>query len=68
MAVEDVRFCMWFLDRWVGALIYCPEIKDDWFKENIFCNPQVIFDSISSLVVESLLKIHSSAYFSLKER
>ena len=68
MTVEDVRFCMWFLDRWVGALIYCPEIEDDWFKENVICNPQVIFDSISSLVVDSLLKIHSSAYFSLKER
>ena len=58
MTERDVKFSVWYLDQWVGALIYRPEIEDDWFKKNIICSPQVIFDSISSLVVESLLKLH----------
>ena len=60
MGEEEVRFSVWYLDRWVGALIYHPEIedKDGWFKKNIICSPQVVFDSISSLIVEPLLEIH----------
>ena len=57
MGEEEVKFTVWYLDRWVGALIYHPEI-DDWFKENIICSPQVVFDSISSLIVETLLELH----------
>ena len=59
MGEEEVEFTVWYLDRWVGALIYHPEIKDKWFIENIICSPQVVFDSISSLIVESILEIHS---------
>ena len=60
MVEEEVRFSVWYLDRWVGALIYQPEIedKDDWFKKYIICSPQVVFDSISSLIVEVLLDLH----------
>ena len=60
MDEEEVRFSVWYLDRWVGALVYRPEIKDKdgWFKKNIICSPQVIFDSISSLIVEILLEFH----------
>ena len=60
MVEEEVRFSVWYLDRWVGALIYQPEIKDkdDWFKKYIICSPQVVFDSISSLIVEVLLDFH----------
>ena len=61
MGEEEVKFTIWYLDRWVGALIYHPEIKDtdDWFNNNVICSPQVIFDSVSSLIIESLLEIHS---------
>ena len=58
MGEEEVKFSVWYLDRWVGALIYHPEIEDDWFKKNIICSPQVVFDSISSLIVEHLLELH----------
>ena len=60
MVEEEVRFSVWYLDRWVGALIYQPEIKDkdNWFKKNIICSPQVVFNSISSLIVEVLLDLH----------
>ena len=60
MDEEEVKFSVWYLDRWVGALIYHPEIDDEdgWFKKYIICSPQVVFDSISSLIVEPLLELH----------
>ena len=60
MDEEEVKFSVWYLDRWVGALIYHPEIDDDdgWFKKYIICSPQVVFDSISTLIVETLLEFH----------
>ena len=76
MTEEEVRFSVWYLDRWVGALIYHPEIenKDDWFKKYIICSPQVIFDSISTLIVETLFALNcqernsSSLGFKLAEK
>ena len=53
-----MKFSVWYLDRWVGALIYQPEIDNVWFKNYIICTPQVVFDSINSLTVESVLEIH----------
>ena len=66
MTEEEVKFSVWYLDRWVGALIYHPEIKDkdDWFKKYIICSPQVVFDSISSLIVETLLELYSPKHSS----
>ncbi|XP_064390037.1 uncharacterized protein LOC135337940 isoform X3 [Halichondria panicea] len=61
MSEEDVRFTVWYLDRYVGALIYNPNIKDKWFKGYVICSPQIVFDSISILVVESLLEVHSQS-------
>ena len=57
MVEEEVRFFVWYLDRWVGALIYQPEIEEEWFKRYIICSPQVVFDSISSLIIETLLDL-----------
>ena len=76
MTEEEVKFSVWYLDRWVGALIYHPEIedKDDWFKKYIICSPQVIFDSISTLIVETLFAFNcqernsSSLGFKLAEK
>ena len=61
MREEEVRFTVWYLDRYVGALIYHPEIKDKdgWFGNFIICNPQVVFNSLSVLVVKPLLELHS---------
>ena len=30
-----------------------------WFENNVICSPQVVFDSISVLIVRSLLELHS---------
>ena len=61
MSEEEVRFTVWYLDRYVGALIYHPEIKDKdgWFGNFVICNPQVVFNSLSVLVVKPLLELHS---------
>ncbi|XP_064406199.1 uncharacterized protein LOC135350985 isoform X4 [Halichondria panicea] len=61
MREEEVRFTVWYLDRYVGALIYHPEIKDKdgWFGNFVICNPQVVFNSLSVLVVNPLLELHS---------
>ncbi|XP_064407175.1 uncharacterized protein LOC135351907 isoform X2 [Halichondria panicea] len=61
MREEEVRFTVWYLDRYVGALIYHPEIKDKdgWFGNFVICNPQVVFKSLSVLVVNPLLELHS---------
>ena len=61
MREKEVRFTIWYLDRYVGALIYHPEIKDKdgWFGNFVICNPQVVFNSLSVLVVNPLLELHS---------
>ena len=59
MREEEVRFTVWYLDRYIGALIYHPEIKDKWFGNFVICNPQVVFNSLSVLVVNPLLELHS---------
>ncbi len=43
----------------LGTVIYRPEIGG-WFKENVICSPQVIIDSISTLIIDPLLKLHRS--------
>ncbi|XP_064407523.1 uncharacterized protein LOC135352263 [Halichondria panicea] len=71
MREEEVRFTVWYLDRYVGALIYHPEIKDKWFGNFVICNPQVVFNSLSVLVVNPLLELHSemsSIHFKEAER
>ena len=61
MREKEVRFTVWYLDRYVGTLIYHPEIKDKdgWFGNFVICNPQVVFNSLSVLVVNPLLELHS---------
>ncbi len=61
MNVEEIQFTIWYLDRFVGALIYRPDIKgkDGYFGDFVICNPQVVFNSLSALVVKPLLELHS---------
>ena len=57
MDINDVKFCLWYLDC-IGTIMYYPNIEDEWFRNHVICFPQVIFDSISQLVVASLRKLH----------
>ena len=55
----EVKFCLWYFDC-IGTLMYYPNIandEDDWFKNHVICSPQVIFDSISQLIIFSMSKI-----------
>ena len=59
---EEVEFCLRYLREYVGALMYYPSVpgdKDGWFKNHVICTPQVVFDSISQLIVASLRILHS---------
>ena len=59
---EEVEFSLWYLHHCVGALMYYPKVPDDedgWFREHIICSPQVVFDSISQLILASLRTLHS---------
>ena len=62
MDEEEVKFTIWYLHQCVGALLYYPDIEDkeSYFKNRIICSPNVVFNSISLLIVESLLSLHSS--------
>ncbi|XP_064387210.1 uncharacterized protein LOC135335600 isoform X3 [Halichondria panicea] len=61
MDEEEVKFTIWYLHQCVGALLYYPDIKDkeSYFKNRVICSPNVVFNSISLLIVESLLSLHS---------
>ena len=61
MDEEEVRFCLWYLDC-IGTLMYYTNIandENDWFRKHVICTPQVIFDSISQLIIVSLRTLHS---------
>ncbi len=59
MDEAEVKFTIWYLHHCVGALLYYPDI-DAYFKNCVICCPNVVFNSISLLIVESLLSLHSS--------
>ncbi len=61
MDEEEVKFTIWYLHQCCGALLYYPDIKDkeSYFKNRVICSPNVVFNSISLLIVESLLSLHS---------
>ena len=60
---EETKTALWYLHNIVGAIMYYPEIEDEdgWFKMHIICSPQVIFDSISQVIVRSLQMLHSNS-------
>ena len=66
----EVDFCLWYLDC-IGSLMYYTNIADDddnWFKNHVICSPQVIFDSISQLIVTTLCTLHFKSFVIEKER
>ena len=70
----DVEFTLRYLHHCVGAILYYPDCEDtsiedqtkesgdkSWFKNNVICSPQVVFDSISSLIVKALRELPSAS-------
>ena len=66
---EEVKFCLWYLDC-IGTLMYYTNIADEdsWFKNHVICSPQVIFDSISQLIVCSINTLHAGGTVTKHER
>ena len=56
----EIDFCLWYLSC-IGSLMRYTNIadEDNWFKNHVICSPQVIFDSISQLIVASLSTLYS---------
>ena len=70
MDKKEVEFCIWYLSC-IGTLMYYTNIaddEDDWFKNHVICSPQVVFDSISQLILATLCALHSKGYVIEKER
>ena len=67
---EEVKFCLWYLDC-IGTLMYYTNIandEDSWFKNHVICSPQVIFDSISQLIVCSMSTLHAGGIVTKREQ
>ena len=70
MDKEEIEFCLWYLDC-IGTLMYFDNItedKDNWFKNHVICLPEVIFDSISQLIVSSICTLHSESHVTDHDR
>ena len=72
MMSTPVEEAVWFFHHHVGSLMHFPEIES--MKNVVICNPQVIFDSISEVIISTFnirnRKIPESAVeeFKLKGR
>ena len=67
---EEVEFCLWYFDC-IGTLMYFSRIpcdEENWFKSHVICAPQVIFDSISQLIVQSMCAVHYEHHVTNFER
>ena len=68
---EDVECCLWYLHYSVGALMYYPKVpgnEDTCFREHAICSPQVVFDSMSQLILASLRTLHTEGPYLEYER
>ena len=70
MDEEDTRFCLGYLHN-IGTIMYyrnVPNDDDGWLKNHVFCTPEVIFTSISQLILVALRTLHSKGYVTEFER
>ena len=49
--VKNTDEALWFLHHCVGILMYFPEIEE--IKDIVICDPQVVFDSVTNLILNS---------------
>ena len=49
--VTDIDEALWFLHHCVGALMHFPDIEE--IKDVVICDPQVVFDSVTDLILNS---------------
>ena len=51
LKVKNTDEVLWFLHHCVGTLMYFPDIKE--LKDVVICDPQLIFDSVTDLILNS---------------
>ena len=49
--VKNTDEALWFLHHCVGMLMHFPEIEE--IKDIVICDPQVVFDSVTKLILNS---------------
>ena len=67
MDEEDTKFCLRYLHS-IGSLMHYTNVPDDWLKNHMFCTPEVIFTSISQLIIAALRILHSEGHVTEFER
>ncbi|XP_064391884.1 uncharacterized protein LOC135339638 isoform X9 [Halichondria panicea] len=71
MDETETKFCLRYLHDCVGTVMHYTSVsndKENWLKNRVICSPQVIFDSISQLIVPSLRVLHSGGNVTEYER
>ena len=51
LKVKNTDEALWFLHHCVGILMHFPDIKE--IKDIVICDPQVVFDSVTNLILNS---------------
>ena len=67
LEVKSTDEALWFLHHCVGTLMHFPDIED--IKDIVICDPQVIFDSVTDLILNSfkLKRVNKLACDKFKE-
>ena len=67
LEVKDTDEALWFLHHYVGTLMHFPDVEE--IKDVVICDPQVVFDSVTDLILNSfnLKKVSKSACDKFKE-
>ena len=67
LEVKDTDEALWFLHHCVGTLMHFPDVEE--IKDVVICDPQVVFDSVTDLILNSfnLKKVSKSACDKFKE-
>ncbi|XP_064401100.1 uncharacterized protein LOC135347138 isoform X2 [Halichondria panicea] len=70
MDENETKFCLRYLHDCVGTVMHYTSVLNDkknWLKNRVICSPQVVFNSISQLILPSLRVLHSGSTFTFTE-
>ena len=67
LEVKNTDEVLWFLHHCVGTLMHFPDIEE--LKDIVICDPQVVFDSVTDLILNSfkLKQVNKKACDKFKE-
>ena len=68
LEVKDTSEALWFLHHCVGILMHFPEVKE--IKDVVICDPQIVFNSVTSLILNSFTSelVHDSSREKFKNK